>query len=417
MTDNTTLNVTSGGDTIRDIDRGTGAKTQVIQLDAGGALREALVSDQAPLPTDDQAVRRAATGEAPLATTTVGDPTGDFAGLNLIELVIDSASGLAFSVRQVNPLLADASGAAIVSDGGGRPGLIVGAPIQINAAVGVNTIIDTLGYQSLSITSQTYAGNFAASDDGVTWTAVNGAQKGSGFLLASIGVAGAMVLPCVGRFIRLACTTAGIAVVYLRNIPVSPTLVPSTAITQNASTSGQFGELAMGAVTTAAPSYTTAQTSPLSLTTGGALRVDATATFSFENNTAINGSNSTGVVVMSYPKPQISGGTLSFRNAVSVAVSGTIKGLRGQLYTVEAYNSNAALRWLHFYAKASAPTLSTDTPVYSIALPPNTRVFVDFKAIGFAIATGIAWAFTTDNVAIPTTAGASADFSMSGTYA
>ncbi|CAK9251259.1 unnamed protein product [Sphagnum jensenii] len=42
-------------------------------------------------------------------------------------------------------------------------------------------------------------------------------------------------------------------------------------------TSGQSGTLAMGATTTAAPTYTTAQTNPLSLTTAGALRVDGSA--------------------------------------------------------------------------------------------------------------------------------------------
>jgi hypothetical protein len=47
---------------------------------------------------------------------------------------------------------------------------------------------------------------------------------------------------------------------------------------QGSTTSGQTGPLIQGAVTTAAPSYTTAQTSPLSLTTAGALRTDASAT-------------------------------------------------------------------------------------------------------------------------------------------
>lgn len=46
---------------------------------------------------------------------------------------------------------------------------------------------------------------------------------------------------------------------------------------QGSATSGQTGPIVQGAVTTAAPSYTTAQTSPLSLTTTGALRVDASA--------------------------------------------------------------------------------------------------------------------------------------------
>lgn len=45
---------------------------------------------------------------------------------------------------------------------------------------------------------------------------------------------------------------------------------------QGSTTSGQSGTLIQGAVTTAAPAYTTGQTSPLSLTLSGALRVDST---------------------------------------------------------------------------------------------------------------------------------------------
>ena len=48
----------------------------------------------------------------------------------------------------------------------------------------------------------------------------------------------------------------------------------AAAVAQGSTTSGQNGDLIQGAVTTAAPSYTTAQTSPLSLTTVGALRTD-----------------------------------------------------------------------------------------------------------------------------------------------
>src|SRR5208282_688678 len=47
---------------------------------------------------------------------------------------------------------------------------------------------------------------------------------------------------------------------------------------QASTTTGQTGNLHMGAVTTSSPSYTSGQTDPLSLTTAGALRVDATAT-------------------------------------------------------------------------------------------------------------------------------------------
>lgn len=55
------------------------------------------------------------------------------------------------------------------------------------------------------------------------------------------------------------------------------TSVNGLLLSQGSTTSGQKGPLHLGAVTTGAPSYTTAQSSPLSLTTAGALRVDGSA--------------------------------------------------------------------------------------------------------------------------------------------
>lgn len=53
------------------------------------------------------------------------------------------------------------------------------------------------------------------------------------------------------------------------------TTVAALQVSQGSTTSGQQGTLTLGAVTTAAPTYTTAQSSPLSLTTAGALRTDS----------------------------------------------------------------------------------------------------------------------------------------------
>ncbi len=55
------------------------------------------------------------------------------------------------------------------------------------------------------------------------------------------------------------------------------TSVNGLLLAQGSTTSGQKGPLAQGAVTSSAPSYTTAQSSPLSLTLAGALRVDGSA--------------------------------------------------------------------------------------------------------------------------------------------
>lgn len=56
------------------------------------------------------------------------------------------------------------------------------------------------------------------------------------------------------------------------------TINPAEDYAQGSTTSGQNGVLTQGAVTTAAPTYTTGQTNPLSLTTAGALRTDSSAT-------------------------------------------------------------------------------------------------------------------------------------------
>lgn len=60
--------------------------------------------------------------------------------------------------------------------------------------------------------------------------------------------------------------------------------VTGLQVSQGSTTSGQKGGLALGAVTTNAPSYTTAQTSPLSLDTSGLLRVSLKDTPANTNN-------------------------------------------------------------------------------------------------------------------------------------
>lgn len=55
------------------------------------------------------------------------------------------------------------------------------------------------------------------------------------------------------------------------------TSVSGLVVTQGSATSGEKGPLVQGAVTTADPTYTTGQTSPLSITTRGRLRVDTSS--------------------------------------------------------------------------------------------------------------------------------------------
>lgn len=102
--------------------------------------------------------------------------------------------------------------------------------------------------------------------------------------LGTAGTASADVITVQGIASMTALKVDGSAVVQ----PVSGTVAVSNSfaldasvtglqVAQASTTSGQKGGLILGAVTTAAPTYTTAQTSPVSLTTAGAVRVDGSA--------------------------------------------------------------------------------------------------------------------------------------------
>lgn len=98
----------------------------------------------------------------------------------------------------------------------------------------------------------------------------------SGNLAIKLNSVGAVTVPVSGTFWQATQPVSG---TITANIGTSGSLALDASVTGlqvsiGSTTSGQKGGLMMGAVTTAAPSYTTAQTNPLSLTTAGALRVD-----------------------------------------------------------------------------------------------------------------------------------------------
>lgn len=127
----------------------------------------------------------------------------------------------------------------------------------------------------------------------------------------------------------------------------------------------------------------------------------------------LRGDLTSGVYVQ--PKGATAGGLSAAR--VLTGTTGVIKAAAGQLYTLRGMNTNAAARYLHLYDKATAPTLSTDTPIFTIPLQASS-VPADLRIgdIGLAFANGIAWAYTTDDIAIPATAATSTELHFSAAY-
>lgn len=99
------------------------------------------------------------------------------------------------------------------------------------------------------------------------------------------------------------------------------TSVNGLLLAQGSTTSGEKGPLVLGAVTTSSPSYATAQTSPFSLTTAGALRVDGSS-----STQPVSGS----ISVSNFPATQPVSGTVTSNQGTSPwVVSGTITASQG----------------------------------------------------------------------------------------
>jgi hypothetical protein len=142
-----------------------------------------------------------------------------------------------------------------------------------------------------------------------------------------------------------------------------------TNAAQGSTTSGQTGTLTLGAVSTSAPSYTNAQSSPHSLTTAGALRVDASATTQPVSGTVTQANTPVGSAAINTGQASVTS-TAAVAVAARTGVAGT-----GRI-TCTLYNqgSNTA------YIGGSGVTTST-----GIALLPGGSFSIDTQAALYAI--------------------------------
>jgi hypothetical protein len=212
------------------------------------------------------------------------------AGTNVIGHVINDASSAV-----IGHVITDTGSTTAVT---ALPALVAGSAIIGNVRIDQTTPGTTNGVQTLtgSVTTATLAaGSALAGKFGIdqttvgTTNAISLAQIGATTVANGAGVAtggGVQRIVAAQDTTTIAGSAPGTAgtsstnVVTVQGIAsMTPLLTnPGTAsnwgiITQGSTTSGQSGQLAMGAVTTAAPTYTTAQSSPLSLDTSGNLRV------------------------------------------------------------------------------------------------------------------------------------------------
>lgn len=214
----------------------------LIGFSNGGVLDQ--VDTATPLPVMDQATVSAKTSDSPQFVAITGDPSGDFAGVNLLEQAMTDNTGLQVNVKEQFPPLKDVRGAAIPSD----------APPSTVLFLGANSLqtIDTTGYQSI-IFQQTAAVTITVthSNDGVNFQPVFGISltaASNTYVSATSAIAQLVyAFPVAAKFVRFSAATATSLIVYLRQTPFSAYGGLGLAAVTVA------GTVAVGAAATAAP--------------------------------------------------------------------------------------------------------------------------------------------------------------------
>lgn len=159
------------------------------------------------------------------------------------------------------------------------------------------------------------------------------------------------------------------------------------------------GSAAIGAVDTelpAAAALADAAANPTVPTVGAALLGYNGTTLDRLRSDTTNGLD----VDVTRVQAATSGGCTPFKRVSTADTNAAvIKASAGQVYLIAVSSVNAAVRYLKLYNKASAPTVGTDVPVLTIAIPGNTtgagnNIHIPTQGIEFT--TGIAMALTTE---------------------
>lgn len=272
------------------------------------------------------------TGTVAVSVASLPLPTGAATSANQTnasqktQIVDGSGNVIASTSNNLNVQCANCSGsgASAVDEASFTAGTSVFAPsggfFQTTATTGPLTN----GQQGMAQMTSTRAlftnlRNAAGTEVGTSTTPLQVTLANTGANATAVKVDGSAVTQPVSGTVTANIGTSG-------SLALDAT-VAKLNLAQGSTTSGQTGPLAQGAVTTSAPSYTTAQTSPLSLDTAGNLRVTGSVTI--PSNASVNVAQVNGVTTLTGAGAT---GTGSQRNTVAqdtTTIAGSAPGTAG----------------------------------------------------------------------------------------
>lgn len=384
MADNFTANPGSGGDTFRADDIG-GVKIPAAKINLGADnADDGFVSSSNPLPISGSVTVSGtiAFSNTSLAVTQSGG------------WVLSANSGVDIGDVTIN----NATGAAAVNIQDGGNSITVDGTVTANAGTGTFAISAAslpLPSGAATAAKQPALGTAgSASTDVIT---VQGIASGvalpvSGTVAATQSgtwnIGSITTLPTLANVTTVATVTT---VGTLTNITNWGNIVDNAAFTDGTtrlSMSGYiFDEVAGTALTEndgAAARIDSKRAQVLVIedatTRGQRQAVDASGNASVSNKATATGGATIGKVL-----------SAASTNATN------LKGSAGNVFSIALVNTNAAVRYIHLYNKATAPTVGTDVPVATFGIPGNAAgAGISIPAdIGAAFTTGIGYSLTT----------------------
>lgn len=260
-----------------------------VRTDPTGTTTQPVSAASLPLPTG------AATAAKQPALGTAGTPSADVITVQGVTSMTPLKTDGSGATQPVSGTVTANQGGAPWSVGGnvasgasdsGNPvkfgGVFNSAQPTVTTAQRVDAQMTNRGAQIVATGVDAFA--VGASQSG-TWTLQPGNTANTTPWLFTINQGGNSATVSAGGALKTdaSATTQPVSGTVTANVGTTNGLaldssVNALSLAQGSTTSGQKGVLHLGAVTTAAPSYTTAQSSPFSLTLAGALRTDGSGT-------------------------------------------------------------------------------------------------------------------------------------------
>jgi hypothetical protein len=172
---------------------------------------------------------------------------------------------------------------------------------------------------------------------------------------------------------------------------------PNLELAQASPTSTQTGPLIQGAVTTSSPSYTTAKTSPLSLTLLGGLRVEGQGSAGSPSGSVLSVQGVSGGTAQPVTiSTSTTGGTGKIALSNVNQVVSAIKSSTGTLYGLLVSNMSGAPAYVEIFdATTAGVTLGTTTASMLIMVPSGSNAIILLPAVGVSFSNAISIASVT----------------------